>query len=104
MTQAQFEQYLQSRATNHSGIKMDTNTKASVPTTSNIPQKTTPNEMTTKQKAATGPFLAYVNMCKPVLQSERPELKSKLKTTLVSKSMPEVIEEHEEIDATNSIE
>jgi len=137
MTQAQFEQYLQSRATNHSGIKMDTNTKTSVPTTSNIPQKTTPNEMTTKQKAATGPFLAYVNMCKPVLQSERPELsllevlkelaskwnsmskddkqkyasmaqepelKNKLKTTLVSKSMPEVIEEHEEIDATNSIE
>merc|ERR1719433_2557333 len=30
--------------------------------------------MTNKQKTATGPFLAYVNLCKPLLQAERPEL------------------------------
>jgi len=58
MTQAQFEDYLHNRA-------------GSVPETS--PQ-ISHKELTSKQKAATGPFLAYVNLCKPLLQAERPEL------------------------------
>jgi len=57
MTQSQFEDYLHSRA-------------GSAPEAPQISQK----ELTSKQKAATGPFLAYVNLCKPLLQSERPEL------------------------------
>ena len=55
MTQSQFEQYLQTRAAS---------------ATSQESQK----ELSNKQKAATGPFLAYVNLCKPLLQAERPEL------------------------------
>jgi len=57
MTQSQFEDYLHSRA-------------GSAPESPQISQK----ELTSKQKAATGPFLAYVNLCKPLLQAERPEL------------------------------
>ena len=52
MTQSQFEQYLQTRASSQESQK----------------------ELTSKQRAATGPFLAYVNLCKPLLQAERPEL------------------------------
>merc|ERR1719297_435678 len=52
MTQTQFEQYLQTRASSQESQK----------------------ELTSKQRAATGPFLAYVNLCKPLLQAERPEL------------------------------
>lgn len=58
MTQSQFEDYLHSRAGN------------APPESPQISQK----ELTSKQKAATGPFLAYVNLCKPLLQAERPEL------------------------------
>ena len=55
MTQSQFEQYLQTRA-------------------STAASQESQKELTNKQKAATGPFLAYVNLCKPLLQAERPEL------------------------------
>ena len=67
MTQAQFEQYLQSRAAaiNAPATTTATTTNGSVACQSPI---------TSKQKTATGPFLAYVNLCKPLLQSERPEL------------------------------
>lgn len=58
MTQSQFEDYLHSRA------------GPVAPESPQISQK----ELTSKQKAATGPFLAYVNLCKPLLQAERPEL------------------------------
>ena len=30
--------------------------------------------LTSRQRAATGPFLAYVNLCKPLLQNKRPDL------------------------------
>ena len=67
MTQAQFEQYLQSRA-----AAMNTTATTVAATAKGTTSSQSP--MITKQKAATGPFLAYVNLCKPLLQSERPEL------------------------------
>ena len=66
MTQSQFEQYLQSKSV--------ANTGSSQPNSLKQPTNGSQKEMTTKQKAATGPFLAYVNLCKPLLQAERPEL------------------------------
>ena len=60
MTQSQFEDYLQSRATGRPGDGEQ--------------QQAGNKDLSSKQKAATGPFLAYVNLCKPLLQAERPEL------------------------------
>ena len=68
MTQAQFEQYLQSRAAAINNAPPATTAS----TTNGASASHSP--MTPKQKTATGPFLAYVNLCKPLLQSERPEL------------------------------
>ena len=70
MTQSQFEQYLQNRAAGLEQSPVSAGSSSSVKS----PQKVAPKEMTVKQKTATGPFLAYVNLCKPLLQSERPEL------------------------------
>jgi len=67
MTKAQFEQYLQSRAAT---INAPPITTAATTATTNG----TIGPMTSKQKLATGPFIAYVNLCKPLLHSERPEL------------------------------
>ena len=68
MTQAQFEQYLQSRAAAVNAPATTTTTTTTNGTNANH------SPVTPKQKTATGPFLAYVNLCKPLLQSERPEL------------------------------
>ena len=69
MTQSQFEQYLQNRAGS-----LDQSPVSAATSSVKSPQQFPPKEMTNKQKTATGPFLAYVNLCKPLLQAERPEL------------------------------
>merc|ERR1719400_2749478 len=60
MTQSQFESYINSRA---AGADEKESGKA-------VSQQA----LTSRQRAATGPFLAYVNLCKPLLQSRRPDL------------------------------
>ena len=59
MTQSQFESYIHSRA----GAEKESGSQA-------VSQQA----LTSRQRAATGPFLAYVNLCKPLLQSKRPDL------------------------------
>ena len=70
MTQAQFEKYLEKQQElRNSVVPLNTSMIRSVPgSTSVITNKPRPGT------AATGPFLAYVNQHKPVLQSQRPEL------------------------------
>ena len=58
MTQSQFESYIHSRA----GAEKESG------------QAVSQQALTSRQRAATGPFLAYVNLCKPLLQSKRPDL------------------------------
>ena len=59
MTQSQFESYIHSRA----GAEKESGGQA-------VSQQA----LTSRQRAATGPFLAYVNLCKPLLQNKRPDL------------------------------
>ena len=61
MTQSQFESYIHSRA---AGVEKETGGQGAV----------SQQALTSRQRAATGPFLAYVNLCKPLLQSKRPDL------------------------------
>ena len=60
MTQSQFESYIHSRA----GAEKESSGGEAV----------SQQSLTSRQRAATGPFLAYVNLCKPLLQSKRPDL------------------------------
>ena len=60
MTQSQFESYINSRA---AGAEKEKGGQA-------VSQQA----LTSRQRAATGPFLAYVNLCKPLLQNKRPDL------------------------------
>ena len=66
MTQSQFESYIHSRAS--AGAEKEQS--GGQGQGGAVSQQA----LTSRQRAATGPFLAYVNLCKPLLQSKRPDL------------------------------